>query len=300
MSHPVRRLFFGAVTVSLFGTLAPAARSDDATCINAVEQGLTLRQKGQLHEALKVLAACGDPTCPGELRTECAQRIDAIGLAMPTLIFAAKDGSGNDLYGVKVTMDGTPLLESLDGRPVSVDPGEHDFVFETAGQPPMEKKLVLREGEKNRVENIVLGPPPPAPLLVAAPPQPAPPPPGNSWSNQKTLAVVSGAVGLVGLGLGAAWGAFAVSAQNQEKNNCASASACSNAPQAQEDYTTAQKNATGATIGIAAGAVLVAAAGVLWFTAPARRPTAAAGVAGLRLEPAVLHSGGALAIGGDL
>jgi hypothetical protein len=305
MSTRVRRLLAAALSASLVGALAPCARGDDAACINAVEQGLTLRQKGQLREALKVLAACGDASCPAELRTECAQRIDAIDHAMPTIVLAAKDGSGNDLYDVKVTMDGSLLMASLDGRPISVDPGEHDFVFETDGQPPLEKKLVLREGEKNRAESVVLGPPPPAPPPVPAPtslvPAPAPaPPPESSWSTQKTLAIATGTVGIVGVGLGAMWGAFAMSAQNDEKNNCSSKTACPEPNQASEDYKFANLNATGSTIAISAGAALVATGVVLWFTAPSHKKAPTMGLARWHVAPTVLRSGGAIAVGGEL
>ena len=139
--------------------MAPAAFADDAACIAASEQALTLRTQGKLHDALKQLAVCSDQACPDEVKTECTRRIDAVDAAMPTLVLVAKDGAGNDLSAVKVTMDGVSLMESLDGRPLSLDPGEHAFRFETAGQPPVEKKLVLREGDKERHETVVLGPP---------------------------------------------------------------------------------------------------------------------------------------------
>ena len=70
--------------------------------------------------------------------------------AIPTLIVAAKDSAGNDRLGVTVTIDGMPL-EGVDGRPIALDPGEHTFRFEAAPLPPLEKSLVLRTGEKNRV-----------------------------------------------------------------------------------------------------------------------------------------------------
>lgn len=300
MSHRARRLLWGAAAASLVSALAPAAWGDDATCINAIEQGLTLRQNGRLHEALKVLAACSDPTCPAELRAECAQRIDAIGLAMPTIVFAAKDGAGNDLYDVRVKMDGAPLLASLDGRPVSVDPGEHDFVFETSGQPPVEKKLVLREGERNRSESVVLGPPPAPTPAAPAPPAavPLPPPTATSfWSTSKSLAIVSGVVGVVGLGLGAMWGGYAISAQNMQ-NACGSSAFCSHA-QAVEDYDTAQRNATASTIALSLGGALVAAGVVLWITAPAHRAPAAP-ISGFWVAPSPARSGGELTIGANL
>lgn len=278
---------------ALAAVAAPAA-ADDAACINAVEQALTLRKSGKLHDALKTLATCSDPACPDEVRTECTQRIDAVGAAMPTLVLAAKDGAGNDLFAVTVAMDGAPLATSLDGRPLSINPGEHVFRFETAGQPPVDKTLVVREGEKNRVETVILGPaapPPPAPVAATAPPA------AGTWNGRKTLAVVTGGVGVVGVGLGIAWAAFASSAQSQEQSNC-NASSCPNRGQAVEDYNTAQKNATGATIGVVAGAALVGAGVVLWITAPPNTPASSA--IGWRVAPSIVPSGGGLTLGGVL
>jgi|HubBroStandDraft_1064217.scaffolds.fasta_scaffold52585_2 hypothetical protein len=294
--HPV---LIASVAAILVGASEARALADDAACINAVEQSLTLRQKGHLHDALKTLAVCADPGCPAELRTECTQRIDSIGLAMPTLVLGAKDGAGNDLYDVKVTMDGAPLLTSLDGRPVAIDPGEHVFLFETVGQPPLEKKLVLREGEKNRPESVVLGPVAAAPTTATAALAPPSPPMASSWSTRKTLAIGSGVVGLVGVGLGIAWGEYASSAQSKEKVDCGS-SGCPNRPQGNEDYNTAQKDATGSTIAISLGAAFIATGAVLWLTAPSNGSATVQAARGLRVVPAVMRSGGALVVGGDL
>jgi hypothetical protein len=294
-SRAASRAALALAALGAVGAIAAPAVADDAACINAVEQALNLRKSGKLHDALKTLATCSDPACPAEVRTECTQRIDAIGAAMPTLVFAAKDGAGNDLFAVTVAMDGAPLATSLDGRPLSIDPGEHAFRFETAGQPPVDRTLVVREGEKNRVESVILGPaaPPPAPIVSTLPPAPAP----STWNNRKTLAVVTGGVGVVGVGLGIAWAAFASSAQSQEQSNC-SASSCTNRGQAVEDYNTAQKNATGATIGIVAGAARVGAGVVLWITAPPSAPASSA--IGWHIAPSLVPSGGGLTLGGAL
>jgi hypothetical protein len=291
MPQRFRAIVAGLAAIGVTASIAAPARADDAACIDAIEQALTLRKGGKLHDALKTLATCSDVACPAEVRTECTQRIDAVGAAMPTVVFAAKDGAGNDLYAVTVTMDGTSLATTLDGRPVSIDPGEHAFRFETAGQPPVDKTLVVREGEKNRVETVLLGPAAPPPLVAAPPPPPTP----GTWSTRKTLAVVTGGVGIVGLGLGIGWAAFASSDQSKEKSNC-SASVCTNQPQAVADYNAAQKNATGATIGILAGAALIAGGVVLWVTAPSQ----ASGTVAWGVAPAILPSGGGLAVGGSL
>jgi hypothetical protein len=288
-----RRLFVPAVALAVW---AAPARADEAACIAATEDALTLRQQGKLHDALKKLAVCADASCSSEVRAECTQRIAAVDTAMPTLVLGAKDGAGNDLYDVRVTMDGAPLTSSLDGRPISLDPGEHTFTFETAGNPPLEKKLVLREGEKDRHESVEIGPIPPpaaAPPAAVSPPLPAPSP--STWNSQKTIAVTSGGVGVVGIGLGIWFGAFAASSQSKEKSDCA-ATGCSNRPQAVEDYDTAKKDATGSTIAFIAGGALLAAGAVLWFTAP--KEHGPLGAARLRLAPVVDGPSERLVVGG--
>jgi hypothetical protein len=276
------------------GLLAPNARGDEAACIAATEDALTLRQQGKLHDALKKLAVCAEATCSSEVRSECTQRIAAIDAAMPTLVLGAKDGAGNDLYDVRVAMDAQPLTSTLDGRPIAIDPGEHAFTFEATGNAPVEKKLVLREGEKDRHESIVIGAPPPPAALPAVAVLP-PSPPVSTWSAQKTLAVVSGGAGLVGLGAGAWFFAFAASSQSKEKSDC-SASACSNRPQAVEDYDTAKKDATASTIAFVAGGALLATGVVLWFTAP--RDRSPLDGARLHFAPVADARSGRLVVGG--
>jgi hypothetical protein len=257
------RVIYAALVVPLLAS-APA-RADDATCVAASERALTLWKGGQLHEARKQLAACADAGCPGEVKTECAKRIDEVNAAMPTLVFAATDAAGNDLHDVRVAMDGAPLLGSLDGRPVEIDPGPHAFRFERSGEKPVERTFVLRDGEKLRRELVMIGTPSPAPPPAPAPPSPAPPPPPNGWTTQRTFAVVAAGLGVAALGTGAVFGGLAISDQNMEKRDCSSGG-CPNRAQAQEDYATGRSNATVATIAFVAGTALLAAAAVLFFT----------------------------------
>ncbi len=51
------------------------------------------------------------------------------------IVFEAKDGAGNDLVAVTVTMDGQRVTDKLDGLPLQLDPGEHRFTFESEGLP---------------------------------------------------------------------------------------------------------------------------------------------------------------------
>jgi hypothetical protein len=296
-------MLFATLVACAAGLLAWPARADEAGCIAATEQALTLRQQGKLHDALKQLAVCAEASCSTEVKAECTQRIDAIDAAMPTLVLGARDGAGNDLYDVGVSMDGAPLANHLDGRPIAIDPGEHTFTFEltpgvtSPGAAPVEKKLVLREGEKDRHESVVIGAPPPPPAAAPLAVAPLPPAPAHiAWNPQKRLAVVSGGLGVVGVGLGVWFGAFAASSQSKEKSNC-SASACSNPAQAVEDYNTARKDAVASTIALAAGATLLAGGAVLWFTAPAVRSPGDA--ARLHITPAVDARSGRLVVDGE-
>jgi hypothetical protein len=256
--------------------VATAAHADDAACIAATEQSLVLRQQGKLHDALKQLAVCADPACPAEVKDECSHRIRDIDAAMPTLIFVVKDAAGNDIDVVTVMMDGAPLTGTLDGRALSIDPGDHTFQFEVTGQVPVEKKILLREGEKDRRESIT--------MLLFAPPQPKPP---SFWSTQHVLGAVTGGLGIVGIGLGVWFGAFALASKSQEGSDCPAPN-CQHYLQSVTDYNYAQMNATASTVMFIAGGVLAATGVVLWLTAPHVKVTPLAG----------LRAGG-LTIGGE-
>jgi hypothetical protein len=271
--------------------LANPSRADDAACVDASERALSLRKDGKFRDALRQLAACTDASCPQEVREDCAHRVENLAAALPTLVLGSTDEAGNDLRAVKVTMDGAPLVDTLDGRAVEVDPGPHAFRFESEGRLSVEKQLVLREGEKDRREVVVLPslhPQAQAPSASAPAPEPPPPPRPSWWTPQRTLGVVTGGVGIVGLALGATFGALAASDQSMENSNCSAAS-CPNRPQAQADYRTGNDNATASTVAFVAGGALAAAGIVVVLTS---RDASAPARVGLSLTP-----GGAIGAG---
>lgn len=147
-----------AAGAALWSTRALAADPTTADCLAASETSLKLGNQHKLRAERSQLLVCAAANCPGDIRNECVRRVDDVNHAIPTIIFEAKDGGGKDLSAVKVTMDGEVLVERLEGTALSIDPGEHTFVFETAGQPPLSKQFVIRESEKDRREAITLGP----------------------------------------------------------------------------------------------------------------------------------------------
>ena len=128
-------------------------------CLSASEASLKLGNDYKLRAERAQLLICASASCPNDIRKECLRRVDEVNLAIPSIVFEAKDAQGNDLSAVKVTMDGELLAERLRGIALPVDPGEHTFRFEVAGKPAIEKQLLIREAQKDRHETIsVTGP----------------------------------------------------------------------------------------------------------------------------------------------
>jgi len=136
-------------------------------CIAASERAQELRRISKLQEARILVGLCMDAACPGPVMEDCTRLLVDVDAAMPTIVLAAQDAAGNDLSTVRVTMDGQPFVDKLDGKPLSLNPGVHHFVFESPGLPSVEKSWVVSQGEKDRRERVVLGNA--LPIAVAAP-----------------------------------------------------------------------------------------------------------------------------------
>ncbi|MBX3191809.1 MAG: hypothetical protein KF819_32765 [Labilithrix sp.] len=282
-------------------TDARAKEPSKDECISTNEAAQTLRQTGKLREARAQLLVCTAKSCPGPVRDDCAQRLDEVDKATPTIVFAAK-AAGADLSAVRVTMDGSPLAERLDGSPLTVDPGEHTFEFATAGYPNVSRRLLIAEGTKGRQEIVVFAAttsPPVAPA-PAAPPITAPSEPfvdapaaevsSGSSDGQRTLAYVLGGAGIVGLGLGAVFGVVSKSTYDDALLNCPSGpSSCNDDGVA--GGKSAHTQATVSTISFIAGGALLAGGITLLLTRSKSsalnvQPMAGATAAGIRLEGA--------------
>jgi hypothetical protein len=259
-------LFTVALAMAAAGT-ARAADPTTADCLAATESSLTLRNQHKLRDARAQLLICSAATCPTDIRDECVRRVDQVNADMPTVVFEVKDGGGNDLTGVRVEMDGGTLAEHLEGTALSIDPGEHTFTFTHAGDPPVQKAFVIREGEKDRRERIVLGPAAVAALPAVAPPPlvatQAPVPAPSSWTGQRIGAVVLAAVGVAGLGVGTGFGLAAISRHDDAQKAC---------PQACADqrgvdlWNSARTAGNISTVAFIAGGVALAGGAVLWLT----------------------------------
>ncbi len=196
-----------AIAAALASAPALAADPTTADCLSANDASISLRNQHKLRAARAQLLVCAAATCPADIRTECTRRVTDINAAMPTIVFEAKDPAGNDLSAVKVTLDGQVITDRLEGTALSIDPGEHSFTFESAGQPTVQKSFVIREAEKDRRERIQLGTPtgPVAPTGDAkgvAPVGATGEPHKSVDSSKLATGVVVGVVGVGGVGVG--------------------------------------------------------------------------------------------------
>ncbi len=148
------------VSATLFAlvlwTVNAAAQDEKHQCISASDQGQQLRDDGKYRLAREAFARCARETCPIPVRQDCVHWLLEVDQSSATIVINAKDNKGNDLADVAVAVDGTSLVTKLDGKPLTVDPGEHTLRFEAPGFAPVDEHVVIHAAEKNRAVNVRL------------------------------------------------------------------------------------------------------------------------------------------------
>jgi hypothetical protein len=295
---PVTR-FVGAlaVCVLLSPSAALAAGPTKQECVAANEAAQDLRQAGKLRQAREKLLVCVSEACPGPVREDCAQRLNDVNTAMPTIVFEVKDPSGNDVSAARVSMDGQPLVDRVTGSAVSIDPGEHRFAFDDAnGQAHVEQTVVVREGDHDRHIRVVLRAartettPTSAPSTPTEAPQPETPASTPAGTTQRLIGLVVGGAGVAGLVVGGIFGLVSKSTYDNAVHRECSSPPKNCSSQGAQDGQTAISQAMVSTVGFIAGGVLLAGGAVLYLTAPTSDSIAVA--------PAVGTNGAGLTVRG--
>jgi hypothetical protein len=138
-------------------TTTHRAQADGARCTAAAEDGQRARAAGQLVSARRQFLECSAEDCPALVRRDCAQWASSVAESLPTIVVDARDGAGRDVGDVSVSIDGTIVASSLDGKAIPVDPGPHTLVFARAGSPPVTEKVIIKEGARGRTFVVRLG-----------------------------------------------------------------------------------------------------------------------------------------------
>ncbi len=267
----MKRPVLAVVVVTAFALTAgtvQAGNPSTAECLAATESSVKLGNDHKLRAERAQLLVCSAASCPKDIRKDCASQVEAVSAQIPTIIFDAKDASGADINAVKVTMDGEVLAERLEGTALSIDPGEHAFAFETAGQPLVTRKLTIQQAQKDRHERITFGtiPPAPSPNTVPTPSvqeSTSEPVAAPISHGRRTAGWVIGSVGLAGLGAGIALWAIA----SGKRSDCNSRGGCPTTTDL-DNYNSAT-SLLNASYGLLIGGGVATATGlILWISSP--------------------------------
>src|SRR3974390_1132781 len=184
----------GASVILLSAPLSLAASPharEVAECAAARENAVTHERSGHLRQSLESWQACAKAACGRVLHKECTARAIEVESELPTIVLQVNSETGAPVKDVEVWMDGELLASRLDGNPLPVDPGLHEFSFRrgshtggAASVPPgpdgavvVVKKLMIVQGEHDRPISVSIDVPdgPAAPASsVNAPPAPSP------------------------------------------------------------------------------------------------------------------------------
>jgi hypothetical protein len=149
---------YSAPAVAIAIVLASGSAHADATCISAYEQTQTLRKDGRPLAAKAQAAMCALPSCPALLTKDCTKWLAELEGVIPTVVLDPRSPAGGLRRDVRVKVDGVAVMEKLDLKPLPLEPGTHTFVFEAEGSAPVERTLMLRDGEKNKKLTVTMTP----------------------------------------------------------------------------------------------------------------------------------------------
>jgi len=187
----------GALLAATALLLTRGARAQD-TCATAYEAAQERRRGHELSRSRAELRLC-ERACPTKLAEDCSGWRREVEAELGSVVLDVRDAAGQAAPGVRVTLDGAPLVSGVAGEPVEMDPGKHTLLFDDASGRHAEAEVTLAPGEKGRAVSVRVSLRPlPAPLLA-----PARPPPAVTHS---PAAYVLGIAGLLGLSAGAVLG----------------------------------------------------------------------------------------------
>lgn len=186
---------------------APPSRAqqlqEKAACLKAYDAGQVARSEKHLRAARESFVACSAAACPTGMQKECTTWLAQVESAQPGVVVRARAGT-QETADVRVVIDGEERATRLDGAAILVDPGEHRVRLEHAPLAPIERTVVLAEGDKLHAIDAEF----------ALPDAPRPPP-KPLWP-----VILAGAIGVVGVGAFAVLGATGASRYNDLKSTC--------------------------------------------------------------------------------
>lgn len=257
---------------------APASRPADASaapptvneCVAIHREAQSLRKQYRLVESRSLLGDCSNAACPAPVKRDCLRWADEIAVQLPSVVFRLDSADASATSEIKVFVDGDLISPTLPSRAIDVNPGSHHFRFVMEGKPPLEKNVVLTEGEKYRAIAIKFDSEaapgqPNAASDKATPTQPAASA-ATKPSPQLTRPVPVASYVFAGVGAAAAinfaiWGALSKSLLNELERECA--------PTCEQSYVDrVHTRALIADVSLGVSVVSLATASVFYFLRP--------------------------------
>jgi hypothetical protein len=283
------------LTTAVTAALTPGtASADTKSCVASHASAQREAKAGRLRLAAQLYTACGsDETCPEQLRTECAERLDKVRSEQPTVIFSVLDENGKDVSSVRVFSTDELITEGLDGRAIAMDPGKHRLRFLLPWGDVLSNDVLIREGEKSRLVQVRIEKAPepePAPAADAKAVDKAPPPPAPrpERAGPPVAAWVMAGVAVAGASV---FTTFALMGRSDEKQLDGCKPACG--PNDRGDFDAFKRSYLIADVGLGVAVVSTAIA-TGFFLAGRDRVETRATSPGFRLGFAASSDGGAL------
>lgn len=255
-----RRALAAAMAIAALARVGEARADEVRACVTASEQAQQLRDDGKLKQAREQMLVCAREACPAPVRKDCAAWLAALDASVPTIVLSAQDEGKHDLFDVEVRLDGAPLKNPLDGKAIPVDPGPHTLRFEARGRPPVEERVLVREGEKRRtvmVQMPAVGAPGSASAGSGAESSAS----SASPSRVPVSSIVLGSVGVAALGSFAAFGILGKNQLATLHETCGVTHTC-----AEGDVDAARTKLIVADVSLGVSVVALGVATVLFFT----------------------------------
>lgn len=273
------------VSLLVFGGLtyfAPFALANKQ-CDDAYLTVQNLRAGGKFVDARSAIDTC-ITVCNEDKPSAKNATIDCIAwskedvIRTPSVLISARDGLGNELSAVQVTIDDHVVATSLTGQPIFLNTGPHTIVLD--GNGVREVRPIVSIDSERKTLSVVLGQVPVVPVTNRKN-ELTPPPyhdPAGGTSAVRVVGFVTAGLGLAGLGLGTYFGVHALGRDKDAM--CDASNVCAN-PDARLD---AQKEGAIATGALVAGGALFLGGVVMVLVAPSKSgATSARG-------PAPLHT----------
>lgn len=213
------------------------------------------------------------------------------------------------LEGIVIRRGGTVIAKELWGVALPVDGGEIDIEASAPKAKAWSKRVTVKAEQDSvtvevpalEAEASPVAAPEPAPMPAPTVAPVTPPAPAEdretAGETQRTIGLVLGGVGLVGVGFGSYFGLRAISKNSDAKELC-DGSVCHDR-RGVELTDDARSSATISSVAFGVGLSALVAGGVLYFTAPSpAEPAPSASRPRLQLRPALGPHAGALFLGG--